>query len=83
MMAATAIACHAGDSTPTAVTPNKIILQPQYPCTQNCPPGDEKCLQACPKPAATGNTSSGNFACLNQCTRAGYGYSYCKNYCAQ
>jgi hypothetical protein len=58
--------------------------QPAYACTRNCPPGDEKCLQACtnlntPKQQ---QPSPPNFQCLNQCTRAGYAFAYCKKLCS-
>lgn len=58
--------------------------QPAYACTRNCPPGDEKCLQACtnlntPKQQ---QPSPPNFQCLNQCTRAGYAFTYCKKLCS-
>jgi hypothetical protein len=72
---------HADSPAPAIVSPGAAA--PRFPCAQNCPPGDQKCLQACPKSGASGNGQPANFACLNQCTQAGYAFAYCKEYCSR
>ena len=62
--------------------PGGAAAQSMYPCVQNCQPGDEKCVQTCAKLAPQQQAAPANFQCLNQCTRAGYAYGYCKTLCS-
>lgn len=77
--------CFAGitslGAVPSAVGPQSS--QSMYACAQNCQPGDEKCLQTCVKlKPPQQQPLPANFQCVNQCTRAGYAYGYCKTLCS-
>ncbi len=69
--------------TPIATTPGNAAGQSMYPCLQNCQAGDEKCVETCAKlKSPQQQPAPANFQCLNQCTRAGYAYGYCKTLCS-